>query len=496
VLRQSIQTHRMIIRLGLALALLVTLFCTTSPAPQAQAAASTWLSQLNAYRAQANLPPVTENTTYSAADALHAQYTIQNNMLAHSEDPSKPGYSDAGNLSAARSNVYGSYLASSADTDAIDMWMTGPFHGPAMIDPRLTQVGFSSARDASVGAGRLQMAAALDIMSNLINGPTAAPSYPVMWPANGNATTLRSFNGVEWPSPLTSCPGYTASAGLPIYLLLGSGSVTPNVTAHSLLLNGLPIQHCEFDETNYTNTDLTLQSLGRNVLGSRDTVVLLPHDQLVDGTYTASVTVNGQTTTWSFTVGQPVGLTLSPLAGTVVRAESGLPFQYQFTASGGRAPFTFTASDLPQSLILNPNTGLLSGTPPAIPISIVGSFRVRVQDAQGQTIQQRYPYTILPAPPSPVPPLALSPSGGDLPVATASQPYTFQFRASGGTAPYTFSSSALPGGLTLNPNTGLLSGTPINPGAGTWNIIRFSVTDFTGSTVSGYYNLLVMPPTQ
>ena len=99
-------------------------------------------------------------------------------------------------------------------------------------------------------------------------------------------------------------------------------------------------------------------------------------------------------------------------------------------------------------------------------------------------------------PPSPVPPLALSPSGGDLPVATASQPYTFQFRASGGTAPYTFSSSALPGGLTLNPNTGLLSGTPINPGAGTWNIIRFSVTDFTGSTVSGYYNLLVMPPTQ
>jgi len=376
------------------------------------------------------------------------------------------------------------------------MWMTGPFHGPAMIDPRLTQVGFSSARDASVGAGRLQMAAALDIMSNLINGPTAAPSYPVMWPANGKSTTLRSFNGVEWPSPLASCPGYTASAGLPIYLLLGPGSMTPTVTAHSLTLNGAPIQHCEFDETNYTNTDLSLQSLGRNVLGSRDTVVLLPHDQLADGTYTASVTANGQTVTWSFIVGQPASFTLSPVDGTAVRVVSGQPFQYQFRASGGRAPYTFMANDLPDGLTLDPNTGLLGGTPPAIPISIVGSFRVRVRDAQGQTVQQRYPYTILPSQAAPVPPLTLIPSRGDLPVATAGQPYAFQFRASGGTAPYTFSSSALPAGLTLNPSTGLLSGTPINPGVGNWNIIRFSVTDFTGGAFSGYYNLLVMPLTQ
>jgi hypothetical protein len=44
---------------------------------------------------------VTEKTTYSNADALHAQYTIQKNMLAHSEDPNKLDYSDAGNLAAA-----------------------------------------------------------------------------------------------------------------------------------------------------------------------------------------------------------------------------------------------------------------------------------------------------------------------------------------------------------------------------------------------------------
>jgi hypothetical protein len=48
--------------------------------------------------------------------------------------------------------------------------------------------------------------------------------------------------------------------------------------------------------------------LGRNILNARDAVVLIPRDPLTPGTrYTVSITVNGQTHAWSFTVSDSVG---------------------------------------------------------------------------------------------------------------------------------------------------------------------------------------------
>jgi hypothetical protein len=89
---------------------------------------------------------------------------------------------------------------------------------------------------------------------------------------------------------------------------MGSGQLTPNVTSHSLMNGSTPVEHCVFDETNYSNTDTTQQDLGRNVLGSHDAIVIIPRATLEPGsTYVASITANGQVYSWTFTIGDPDG---------------------------------------------------------------------------------------------------------------------------------------------------------------------------------------------
>jgi hypothetical protein len=107
------------------------------------------------------------------------------------------------------------------------------------------------------------------------------------------------YNGSEFPDPLSSCPGYTAPSGPPIYLLLGNGNLTPSVSAHSLTTAGQPLEHCIFDENTY---DGVYTDLARSVLNARDAVVVIPRQPLTPGArYTVSITANGQTYRWSFT---------------------------------------------------------------------------------------------------------------------------------------------------------------------------------------------------
>ena len=65
-------------------------------------------------------------------------------------------------------------------------------------------------------------------------------------------------------------------------------------------------------------------------------------------------------------------------------------------------------------------------------------------------------------------------------------PYSSAITASGGTAPYTFAlnSGSLPGGLSLNPATGAITGTPTTAGAFTFTV---KVTDSTGGTALTYH---------
>jgi len=71
--------------------------------------------------------------------------------------------------------------------------------------------------------------------------------------------------------------------------------------------------------------------------------------------------------------------------------------------------------------------------------------------------------------------------------------YQQRITASGGTAPYTFSvSGSLPHGLTLNPNTGAISGTPTKPGSYQFTI---TATDSGQHTRSRRYTLRITQAT-
>jgi hypothetical protein len=261
-------------------------------------AAESWLDTINAYRAAANISPVADSASMDSGDAAHAQYMVKNSVISHSEDPTKPYFTAGGQSAGLQSNVMTSAILGTSDRDAIDQWMTGPFHAAGIIDPNLRQVGFGSYREPKSGP---QMAAALNIIQGRSTTPVPGNRLPVLWPGNGASVPLTRYAGEESPDPLTSCPGYTPPTGLPI--ILETGGAAAAVSGASISTGGHTLSSCELDARNYGNPDGPSQASGRGVLATHGAVVLIPRLPLTPGsTYQARITVNGVAYEWSFSV--------------------------------------------------------------------------------------------------------------------------------------------------------------------------------------------------
>lgn len=138
--------------------------------------------------------------------------------------------------------------------------------------------------------------------------------------------------------------------------------------------------------------------------------------------------------------GTPLPTFVSPPFALGVR---GQPFHYRIQARN--SPTSFAATGLPSGLTLNSVSGVISGTPTA-----GGNFQVNVSatNASG-TSQKTLPITINLAVP-------VVTSAASL-VVNAGNGFTHQVTVSNGAA--TYSASGLPSGLTINPATGVISGT-------------------------------------
>ncbi len=154
------------------------------------------------------------------------------------------------------------------------------------------------------------------------------------------------------------------------------------------------------------------------------------------------------------------------------------------TAGGGSGGFVWSSGSLPPGLVINSSSGAITGTPTTVgPYSAVV---LKVTDSNGVIATRSYSMTVYS-------PLAFT-GPGSLPNWVAGIGYPQQTATvSGGSGSNTWTASGLPPGLTLSA-AGLLSGTPLPTGIGTYASIVLSVGDGTGGGFNiGPYSITIFP---
>jgi hypothetical protein len=177
----------------------------------------------------------------------------------------------------------------------------------------------------------------------------------------------------------------------------------------------------------------------------------------------------------------PPDITTTTLPGGTV----GQPYNQTLQASGGIGALTWTGTGgaLPAMLSLSPD-GVISGTPTT---AGTANFTVRVTDTLGQSDTQSLSIVVS---------AALAITTTSLPNGQVGQPYDATLQRSGGVAPFTWSvTPPLPDGLSLDPATGQMSG---SPAAGTEgdHPLTFTVEDSstpTRQTASSALQLTIAP---
>ncbi|MGD0416478.1 MAG: putative Ig domain-containing protein [Terriglobales bacterium] len=185
----------------------------------------------------------------------------------------------------------------------------------------------------------------------------------------------------------------------------------------------------------------------------------------------------------TITVSAPPPLSITTT--TLPAATIGTPYTAALNATGGIPAYTWsvTAGSLPAGLTLS-SAGLISGTPAGTSAS-TASFTVTVTDSQTPT-----PNTQSAGLSIAVAIATLKITTTSLPAAIASTSYTATVNATGGVPSYTWGLSGNPSWLSINPTTGVLSGTAPAT-AGTTPTFSVTVTDSESPTQESVANFTI-----
>lgn len=171
-------------------------------------------------------------------------------------------------------------------------------------------------------------------------------------------------------------------------------------------------------------------------------------------------------------------------------AQQGVAYSQILAANGGAPPYTWavTSGSLPDGLSLDPSTGVVSGIPTG---SGASTFTVQATDSLTPTAQSATESLTLTV--DPAAPLGVTTT--TLPEATVGASYSSTLDGSGGTTPYTWSvsSGSLPDGLILDPNEGIIGGTPTNAGTFSFTVEATDSSTPTAQTATQALMITVGP---
>ncbi len=274
-----------------------------------------WLAAINEYRARVKLPPVVEDPKLSEGDRKHAMYVVKNyadkvgpghliGAQMHEEEKDNPWYSPEGRDAGEQSDINQLWGPEKSPSPlwALNNWLDGPFHRLWILNPMLTRVGYGEFCE------KKYCVAALDLGSGAETPRNAAPlASPIEFPLDKSTITRNSFAG-EWPSPLTSCPGYSFPAGMPATIQLGA-MVDAKLSEFQITRDGHGVESCGIDATNYQNPVSAEQERGRGILMQLGAAMIIPRYPLQPGNYSVTATLNDRAYQWSFTVAGNAGST-------------------------------------------------------------------------------------------------------------------------------------------------------------------------------------------
>ena len=206
------------------------------------------------------------------------------------------------------------------------------------------------------------------------------------------------------------------------------------------------------------------------------------------GTYSFTISVvdlkqSSASRSFSLTIAGVNGKLTITTSSSLPTGTVGQPYSQLLAANGGTTPYRWTAPQgLPAGLTLDSNSGLIGGAPTS---AGTFSFVIQAADSAQLTASTTFNLTVRPAA---VAITTVSP----LFTGTVGVPYAQTFSATGGTKPYSWSLSGNAGGLTLDVNSGVLSGTPQNAGTFTFTV---QVVDAASIPASQNFSVIVNPPT-
>ena len=306
---------------------------------------------------------------------------------------------------------------------------------------------------------------------------TAGRPYSVTLAATGGTTPYTfTDNGATLPSFFTISPngvlsGVPGAAGTFTFTIRVTDAASVNATRQfTLIVNAAPVVNPATlpPTTSGLHYSQTLTATGGtgsvswNSAGLPSWLSLSGPDLSGVAPIVASQTAYG----FSVTVSDATGSVSGPQAFSVIvnppvlittssplpQATPGQPYSASFAATGGTGGVTWTTSSLPSWLTQNGSN--VSGVVPASAAGTTTGFTVIATDSLGESNQKSFSLTI--GPRSPI-------VSSTLPDWTVNRPYSASLSASSGTPPYVswaITSGSLPAGLSLNTQTGAVTGTP------------------------------------